>query len=116
MAQVSFNQVPPRVGIRKNQNPTRVGESITLTKKTKIQVHPWKSMLGFDGNFGKLFRAYVPMYVSFSAGGGGIIVHYGNQKPHRENGGENPWDGGPSIINPLYTLYHVGIDMRYIPF
>ena len=25
-----------------------------------------------------------------------------------ENGGKTPWDGGPSI-NPIYTLYHVGI-------
>ena len=24
---------------------------------------------------------------------------------HRENGGGPPWDGGPLIINPIYTLY-----------
>ncbi len=24
---------------------------------------------------------------------------------------ENPWDGCPLIINPIYTLYHVGIDV-----
>ena len=28
---------------------------------------------------------------------------------HREYGGKTPWDGGPLIINPIYTLYHVGI-------
>ena len=25
--------------------------------------------------------------------------------PHREDGGYLPWDGGPFIINPIYTLY-----------
>ncbi len=24
-----------------------------------------------------------------------------------------PWDGGPLIINPIYTLYHVGIYWVY---
>ena len=32
----------------------------------------------------------------------------------RENGWY-PWDGGPLIINPIYTLYHVGIGFGYIP-
>ena len=34
-------------------------------------------------------------------------------KSFRENGGIYPWDGGPLIINPIYTLYHVAIYWVY---
>ena len=34
----------------------------------------------------------------------------------RENGGKTCWDGGPLIINPIYTLYHVCIYWVYTLF
>ena len=35
---------------------------------------------------------------------------------HRKNGGENPWDGGPLIINPIYTSYIPWVYWVPIPF
>ena len=43
--------------------------------------------------------------------GRGVRLHAHLMGPsHRENGGKTPWDGGPEKkINPIYTLYSVGI-------
>ena len=32
--------------------------------------------------------------------------------PSRENGGKTPWDGAPSIINPVYTSVFTGYISR----
>ena len=62
------------------------------------------------GVFGGLFSVWLNWKVAFHNLAQSV---YGSCITHRENGGKTSWDGGPLIINAIYTLYHVGIYWVY---